>query len=185
MTSPIVRALGIVFFSWSPPDSTPKDKDFDELVSTLKGEFEPKPLIIAERFNFHRRQQAKGESVAEYISELRKLTLHCEFGSYLNEALTDRFVCGLRSEATQKKLLAEAELTLQKAVKIAQSMEMAGAKARQLQSPNSATESSLEVGKLFGVSLITGLLITGLDWTGLDWNPKICFYALWYAICHE
>jgi len=36
-----------------------------------------------------------------------------------------------------------------------------------------------------GVSLITGLLITGLDWTGLDWNPKICFYALWYAICHE
>jgi len=32
------------------------------------------------------------------------------------------------------------------------------------------------------VSLITGLLITGLDWTGLDWNPKICFYALWYAI---
>jgi len=40
------------------------------------------------------------------------------------------------------------------------------------------------------VSLITGLLITGLDWTGLDWtgldwNPKICFYALWYAICHE
>jgi len=130
----------------------PKDKDFDELVSTLKGHFEPKPLIIAERFNFHRRQQAKGESVAEYISELRKLTLHCEFGSYLNEALRDRFVCGLRSEATQKKLLAEAELTLQKAVKIAQSMEMAAAKARQLQSPNSATESSLEVGKLFVAS---------------------------------
>ena len=49
----------------------PKDKDFDELVSSLKGHFEPKPLIIAERFNFHRRQQAKGESVAEYISELR------------------------------------------------------------------------------------------------------------------
>jgi len=38
---------------------------------------------------------------------------------------------------------------------------------------------------LQGVSLITGLLITGMDWTGLDWNPKICFYALWYAICHE
>jgi len=40
----------------------------------------------------------------------------------------------------------------------------------------------------YWVSLITGLLITGLDWTGLDWTgldsgtPKICFYALWYAI---
>jgi len=66
-----------------------KDKGFDELVSTLKGHFELKLLIIAERFNFHRCQQAKGESVAEYISELRKLTLHCKFGSYLNEALRD------------------------------------------------------------------------------------------------
>jgi len=62
-------------------------------------------------------------------------------------------VCGLRSEATQKKLLlAEAELTLRKAVKIAQSMEMAAVKVRQLQSPNNATESSLEVGKLFVAS---------------------------------
>jgi len=23
------------------------------------------------------------------------------------------------------------------------------------------------------------------DQTWLDWNPKICFYTLWYAICHE
>jgi len=66
-----------------------KDKDFDELVSTLKGHFEPKPVISADRFNFDRCQQAKGESVAEYISELRKLTLHCKFGSYLNKALRD------------------------------------------------------------------------------------------------
>ena len=46
-------------------------KDFEELVSMLKGHFKPKLFIITERFNFHRRQQAKGESVAEYISELR------------------------------------------------------------------------------------------------------------------
>ena len=51
----------------------PKDKDFEELVSMLKGHFKPKLVIITERFNFHRRQQAKGESVAEYISELQKL----------------------------------------------------------------------------------------------------------------
>ena len=25
---------------------------------------------------------------------------------------------------------------------------------------------------------------TANHWTGLDWNPKICLYALWYAICH-
>ena len=79
----------------------PKDKTFDELVAVLKAHFEPKPLIIAERFAFHRRQQAKGETVADYVAELRKLTKHCEFGAYLEEALRDRFVCGLRSEPTQ------------------------------------------------------------------------------------
>ena len=40
-----------------------KDKTFDELVAALKGHFEPKPLVIAERFHFHRRAQAEGESI--------------------------------------------------------------------------------------------------------------------------
>jgi len=67
----------------------PKDKDFEELVSMLEGHFKPQLFIITERFNFHRRQQAKGESVAEYISELWKLIHHREFGPYLNKALRD------------------------------------------------------------------------------------------------
>ena len=36
----------------------PKDKTFDELVQTLGDHFEPKPVVIAERFHFHRRNQA-------------------------------------------------------------------------------------------------------------------------------
>ena len=43
----------------------PKDKSFDELVDTLKKHFEPKVLVIAERFKFHSRGQAVGESVAQ------------------------------------------------------------------------------------------------------------------------
>ena len=42
--------------------------------------FEPKPVIIAERFQFHRRNQAVGETAAEYEAELRKLATHCAFG---------------------------------------------------------------------------------------------------------
>ena len=73
----------------------PKEKTFDELVAALKGHFEPKPLVIAERFYFHRRAQAEGESIKEYMAELRRLTTHCEFGAFLDEALRDRLVCGL------------------------------------------------------------------------------------------
>ena len=54
----------------------PKDKLFDVLVRTLKDHFEPKPIVMAERFYFHRRVQAANESVADYIADLRRLTTH-------------------------------------------------------------------------------------------------------------
>ena len=104
--------------------ANPKDKDLGELAATLKAHFEPKHLVIAERFHFHKRSQASGETVAEYLAVLRKLAARCSFGTYLEEALRDRLVCGLR-EAAQKKLLAEADLTLARAVDIAKGSEAA------------------------------------------------------------
>ena len=43
------------------PDK-PQDKSVVDLFGTLKKHYEPKPVIIAERFRFHRRDQASGES---------------------------------------------------------------------------------------------------------------------------
>ena len=103
----------------------PSTKTLAALVGTLKNHFEPKPLVIAERFHFHQRTQNVGESIAEYIAELRRLTTYCQYGNHLEEALRDRLVCGLRSVHTQKKLLAIEDLTLAKAVKIAQGEEAA------------------------------------------------------------
>ena len=53
----------------------PQDKTFEQLVAILKGHFEPKPVIIAERFHFHRCSQAMEESIGEYLAELRRDTL--------------------------------------------------------------------------------------------------------------
>ena len=58
--------------------------------------------------------------------------MHCEFGPFLDNTLRDRFVCGLRNKAAQKKLLVEAKLTFPRAVEIAQSMETVATKTRQL-----------------------------------------------------
>lgn len=114
-----------------------RDKTLDEITEVLERHFEPKPLVISERFNFNKRQQGASESIADYVAELRRLTAHCEFGTFLNDALRDRFVCGLRSEATQKRLLVEA---FTRAVEIAQSMESAASKTKQLQSHSGADE---------------------------------------------
>ena len=116
------------------PDK-PQDKSVPDLFGTLKKHYEPKPVIIAERFRFHRQDQASGESIAEYLAELRRLATHCQFGDYLEEALRDRFVCGLRNGGTQKRLLSETEpLPLKKAVELALAVEaeLQGAESTQL-----------------------------------------------------
>ena len=46
----------------------PSEKSYDDLVTVLKKHFEPKPIVIAERFHFHRQAQAVGETILEYIT---------------------------------------------------------------------------------------------------------------------
>ena len=55
----------------------PSEKDYATLVKLLKDHLSPKPLIIAERFRFHKRNQREGETVTQYIAELRKLAEFC------------------------------------------------------------------------------------------------------------
>ena len=111
----------------------PQDKSYEDLVSALTTHFQPKPIVIAERFHFYRRNQAVGESLAQYIAELRRLATHCAFGEQLNDALRDRLVCGLRSESIQKRLLTEDNLTFAKAYDLAQGMEAADKNSKSLQ----------------------------------------------------
>ena len=102
--------------------ANPKDKTYAELVEKLRAHFQPKPLVIAERFNFYRRVQAAVESIADFVAALRQLAINCEYNDFLDQAIRDKLVCGLKNEATQRKLLAEDGLTTARAVEIAQGM---------------------------------------------------------------
>ena len=92
-------------------------------------------MVIAEHY---RREQTIGESVADYEAELRRLATHCDFGEYLDQALRDRLVCGLKSE---KHLLSKSDLTLKRALEIAQSQEAAERNTQQLKEGDISTLS--------------------------------------------
>ena len=49
----------------------PNDLMTVELAEQLCCHFDPKPLVIAERFHFHKHTQASDESISNYIAELR------------------------------------------------------------------------------------------------------------------
>jgi len=101
------------------------DVSYEDVTSALSLHFKPKPILIAERFRFYKRQQKQDETVAEYILVLKTLASTCEFGQILNDALRDQFVCGLSGEGYHKRLLSEKDLTFKKACDIALALELA------------------------------------------------------------
>ncbi|XP_037273492.2 uncharacterized protein LOC119165415 [Rhipicephalus microplus] len=111
--------------SLAAPD-LPSGKSFEQLKSLLDAHLAPKPSTIGERAKFYRRAQHEGESLPEYVAELRKLSQSCQFGANLDEALRDRFVCGLLREDVQRVLFTEDDkLTFPRAVERALAMEAA------------------------------------------------------------
>lgn len=98
----------------------PSDKSYSELKEMLK---EPEPIVMKERLKFYGRSQQPGESVSDFVDQLKQLTRFCEFGRFEEEAVRDRLVCGVRDSNIQKKLVDERTLTLDSALVLAKSME--------------------------------------------------------------
>ncbi len=111
----------------------PGSKTVDELMDLLKQHFNPKPSEIVQRFKFNSRSREEGETVLDYVAVLRKLAHDCNYGEKLTEMLRDRLVCGINDDRIQRRLLAETDLTFEKALKIAQAMETANKDVRDLQ----------------------------------------------------
>ena len=103
----------------------PGDADLKEISEKLESHFSPKPSVIVERFKFHSRNRLERENVAEFVAGLKRVSEHCQFGTTLEDMLRDRLVCGISDDRIQRRLLAERELTFEKAVAIATATEMA------------------------------------------------------------
>ncbi|XP_011883558.1 PREDICTED: uncharacterized protein K02A2.6-like [Vollenhovia emeryi] len=105
------------------PDD-PFAKPYENLKGILKEFYAPVPLEIAENFKFHQRKQKEGEEVKDFMAALRKLSINCNFGNYLPTALRNQLVFGLSCKRTQARLLEIQDLNLDKALKIATTMEL-------------------------------------------------------------
>ena len=115
------------------------DLSYEEIVTTLTNHYQPIVSEIAESFKFHNYIQGPDEFAAEYIANLRRLALKCNFAD-LERMLRDRFVCGLRDVQLQQRLLTHRSLTLEEAVNIAAVYETAHREASQIHGVQQETE---------------------------------------------
>ena len=115
----------------------PQSQTLAQVTEVLEKHFEPKPLVTAERFHFHRQNQQSTETV----------TVHCNFGDHLNNVFRDHLVRGLRSESKQRRLLSMKDLTLKYALETAQAMEAADKSAKTLHGSESTAVNQIKVIK--------------------------------------
>lgn len=97
---------------------------FEFCEESLKNFYFPKNCVIAVRYKFYSRQQAENESLTQYISVLRRLSLECHFGEFLQQALRDHLILGTVNQQLLRKLLSQPdELTWDQTVRIVQEFE--------------------------------------------------------------
>ena len=96
---------------------------YSEITKLVAGYYQPIPSEIVQRYKFNTRVRASGELIATYVAALRELSEYCNYGDKLHEMLRDRLVCGVNHDTIQRKLLAETDLTYEKAYTLAQAME--------------------------------------------------------------
>ena len=113
----------------------PGDIPYTDLVRLVGNHHNPTPSVIVQRFKFHNKFRKSGQSVANFVAELRQLSEHCDFGAVLDDMLRDRLVCGNNNDAIQRRLLGEPpQLSFKRALEISRGMEVAVNNAKDIQS---------------------------------------------------
>lgn len=136
----------------------PSSKPYEDILSLLHEHFTPKSNKRAERFKFNQVVQENGEGVSEFIVRLKSVSQLCKFGDFfdaevdkngnlakykikvLDEALTDRFIIGLRSEKIKQDLMGKDDYNFEKCCEKALQMEMLQKESKSLQ-PQSSIKS--------------------------------------------
>uniref|UniRef100_A0A2H1X066 SFRICE_040686 n=1 Tax=Spodoptera frugiperda TaxID=7108 RepID=A0A2H1X066_SPOFR len=103
----------------------PENKSYEELVKLVADHLEPQRSEIAERHVFRLRRQRDGESMMEYLQDLKHLATTCNFGIMLEENLRDQFVSGLANSAMRSRIFAEKNIKYKEAVELALALEAA------------------------------------------------------------
>lgn len=97
---------------------------YKQCVDALTNKYTKVKKVIAERYIFNSRKQKVGESLADYITEIKTLASNCNFGEFFDNALRDRLVSGLSNTSVVSRLLSEPDsMTFEQACKIVRDME--------------------------------------------------------------
>lgn len=115
-------------FTWNPDE----EETLESLQEKFDAHLNPKKNLSFERHKFFTYRQAEGQTIEQFITELKNLSLSCEFGNLRESLVRDILICGIRSTFLREKLLQEDIATLEKAVQTCNNFESTRKQNRQI-----------------------------------------------------
>ncbi|KAL6723826.1 hypothetical protein Aduo_018790 [Ancylostoma duodenale] len=109
--------------------------DLADLFNAMEKHFQPKKLILAERFGLMSKSQKPGQSLHEFYAELQKAANGCQFEQIKNHRdaiVTMVLIGGLQSLETRKRLLEKEDLTSKEALEHLEALKRVGINAPHL-----------------------------------------------------
>ena len=87
-----------------------------------------------ERYTFWEIKQKEGETVVQFVNELKTKAKNCEFGDQINLMIRDRIIFGIKDEQIKERLLRESENpTLERVIDMCRAAEISKQQIKTLQ----------------------------------------------------
>ena len=102
------------------------------ILEKLTAEFQAKRNVVYERYVFNSCVQETSETFDRFLNRLRERAATCKFAALESEMLRDRIVIGINNNITRERLLREKDLTLDYAINISKTSEMAVTQLHQI-----------------------------------------------------
>ena len=98
-----------------------------EKIATVKQKFydyfNPRKNTLYERYKFWETKQKEGETVDQFITDLKTRAKSCEFGEQTESMIRDRLVFGVSDIRLKERLLREGDLSLERAANLCRAAE--------------------------------------------------------------
>lgn len=114
----------------------PSDDDsesMEDVLTAFKDYCSPQKNVVFERHLFWSHAMSSGTAVDRFITELRQKSKDCEFGPSEDDMLRDKLVFSINDPRLKERLLRENGLTLQRAIDICRSTELAKTQIQAMQ----------------------------------------------------
>lgn len=100
-------------------------KDYDKVVKAFENFCVPKRNESVCRHVFFQRNQKPDESFEDFLTDLKKLSQDCSFGSLKDSLIKDRIISGIRNTQLKDRLLREENLSFDRCTQLCRAAELA------------------------------------------------------------